>query len=755
MKQTLSFILLFAWFGAFSQTPQQIDNQYAFAKTYGYLKYFYPGDDAAKIDWNKFAIYGAQQVDDCKDATSLKNTLNKLFGELMPGVKILDQTENYTFDENLLKPKNLTGYNVVSWQHLGVGLVNDRRAPYQSARTNRITVFKPQKFSGLGTAYKTIVDKNIISDKNFVLTWRSKMISGDGKGAFWVKVFRPNNERGFFKNSEQEEADNKSWNTFSIKGKIDKNASSITFGAFLVDSGKYAIDNVSLKIEGLEVYHNDFENENLDQEPISIEFSTGRSSVENAKYIFSVKEENDSKYLLIESPLGVGKADSVNFNLFDKHASFGEYAEKSIGSNLKIIIPLALYGTKSSTYPNTDSLKTAPLIVEINNSNYILNPSNLYFRLGNVINTWNVFQHFYPYFIVAKMNWEDNLKISLNEAYQNKDGSDYYSSLKRLTAKLQDGHISVTSIGDKSYYLPPIAWKWVENKLIITSGFDKKLHIKQGDVVEKIDGIDAKKYFDDVNQYISAATKGWLNYRAEKESLFGLMNSDLNIMIVGQKKTVRLKRTLFAGQYEELLPKPTPIKSLGNEITYVSFTGADMKMINDSLSLLKNSKAIIFDLRGRPNENLAMLEYLMTKKDTASKWLQVPEIIYPDQEKIVGYQTEGWDLEAKSLHLTAKIFFLIDGRVISAGESYASLVEHYKLGILIGQTTAGTNGEVNTLTLPGGYVIRFTGLKAVKPNGSQHHGVGVIPNIYVEQTVAGIKEGRDEILERAIAEAKK
>lgn len=580
------------------------------------------------------------------------------------------------------------------------------------------------------------------------------MIDGDGKAGVYIRVDQGKNKYGLLKTTIDQAID-QTWRKFTIKGKIDKEFKSLLFGAILYDKGKFAVDDLSLIVEGKEIYLKNFEDEIVNNQPLKMTLSTGRSSIENAKYLFTVKQEGNNKYLLLESPVNLGKPDSVKFNLFDKHSKFGEYAEKEIGSNLKIILPLALYGNKSNTYPNVDGLKTTAFITEINNSNYTLAASDLYFRLGNIINTWNVFQHFYPYFDVAKTNWNEDLKIALREAYQNKDASDYYNSLKKLTAKLKDGHVSVTSFGNKNYYLPPIAWKWVENKLVITAVLDNKVNVKAGDIVETIEGIDAKKYFEELNRYISAATIGWLNYQAEIESLYGSNNSNLNISLLGEKKTIALKRTLFAGQYEALLPKQTAIKTLGNQITYISFTGADMKMINDSLSLLKSSKAIIFDLRGKPNENSGMLEYLMTKKDTASKWLRAPEIIYPDQEKIVGYRSEGWDLEAKTLNLTAKIFFLIDGRVISAGESYASLVEHYKLGTLVGQPTAGTNGEVNTLTLPGGFVVRFTGLKAVKQDGSQLHGIGIIPNIYVEQTAKGIKEGRDEILERAVAEALK
>lgn len=754
MKQTTAILLILISFGSSAQTKQQVDNQYAFAKAYGYIKYFYPGDEAAKIDWDKFAIYGAQKVESCKNDIELKTTLNELIVGIMPGAKILNQSEDYKFDAAALTPNDLKDYNIVSWQHLGVGLVGDKRAPYQSARTNRTTVFEPQKFSGLANAYKSITDKAIISDKNFTLTYRAKLMSGDGKGSFWVNVARPNNQKGFFKNNEREEANNKSWNIFSINGKIDKDANSIIFGAYLSDIGKYAVDDISFKIEGVEVYQNNFENEDVNKEPTSIKFSTGRSSIENANYLFTVKQEGNNKCLLLESPINVGKLDSVNLNLFNKHNSFGEYAEKEIGNNLKIIVPLALYGSKSNTYPNVDSLKTSVLLAEINNSDYTLTAANLHFRLGNIINTWNVFQHFYPYFDVAKTNWNEDLKIALSEVYQNKDATDYLKTLRKLTAKLKDGHISVSSRADDIFFLPPIAWKWVEEKLIITDVLAKGLGLKPGDIVAQIEGIPAKQYFENLHQYISSATVGYLNYRAQLESLYGKSNSDLSITLAGEKKSITLKRTLQFGPYYDLIPKQEPIKSLGNEVTYVSLLTANIKKIDESLPLLKSSKAIIFDMRGQPTENYEVLEYLMIKNDTSSKWMQYPEITYPDQEKI-SFKKEGWDLKARSQHFTTKLFFLIDGRVISKGESYAGFVEHYKLATIIGESTAGTNGDVNTLTLPGGYTIRFTGAKFIKHDGSQLHGIGIVPNISVTQTAKGIKEGRDEILERAITEAMK
>ncbi len=93
---------------------------------------------------------------------------------------------------------------------------------------------------------------------------------------------------------------------------------------------------------------------------------------------------------------------------------------------------------------------------------------------------------------------------------------------------------------------------------------------------------------------------------------------------------------------------------------------------------------------------------------------------------------------------------MIDGRAISYAETWLGIVEHYRLGALVGEPTAGTNGNVNTIALPGGYSVRFTGMKVLKHDGSRHHGIGIRPTVPASRTVRGIREGRDEQLQRAI-----
>jgi hypothetical protein len=66
--KSLIFVLLMVFlssFFSFAADPgeeQVIRNLRAFSKLYGYVRFFHPADEAAAIDWEQFAIYGAGKV---------------------------------------------------------------------------------------------------------------------------------------------------------------------------------------------------------------------------------------------------------------------------------------------------------------------------------------------------------------------------------------------------------------------------------------------------------------------------------------------------------------------------------------------------------------------------------------------------------------------------------------------------------------------------------------------------------------------
>lgn len=71
-------------------------------------------------------------------------------------------------------------------------------------------------------------------------------------------------------------------------------------------------------------------------------------------------------------------------------------------------------------------------------------------------------------------------------------------------------------------------------------------------------------------------------------------------------------------------------------------------------------------------------------------------------------------------------------------------------GLIIGEPSAGANGNATTFVLPGGYSIAWTGMQVLDAKRQTHHTIGVIPDVRVKRTIAGVSAGRDEVLEQAL-----
>jgi hypothetical protein len=183
----------------------------------------------------------------------------------------------------------------------------------------------------------------------------------------------------------------------------------------------------------------------------------------------------------------------------------------------------------------------------------------------------------------------------------------------------------------------------------------------------------------------------------------------------------------------------------------VDLTRAAMPQVAAVLEKLAQSVGAVFDLRGYPTDaGSQILPYLIDAPES-DRWMHVARIIGPFGQS-AGWQSLGWSLKPNTPRVTARRVFLTDGRAISYAESVMGYVKDRKLATIIGSTTAGTNGNVASFAVPGGFTITFTGMRVTGHDSqSPHHLVGVKPDIAVEPTLAALRSGRDELLDRAVA----
>ncbi len=733
-------------FQANSQSKQQIENLKTFAKTYGYVKYFHPSDEAATLDWDAFAIYGAWEIEKCNSDKEVLSTLKKLFTPIAPSTNFQMGKTPSKYDFSKIIPKDTKAYKLSYWQHKGVSRgMAFKGGPYISVRVNRTsTTDSSSPFGNIMTS----IDASKYKGKDIKYSGSVKLGDGsEGTGHLWFRVDNSDGSNGFFDNMRNSPITEKEWKQYEITGRVDSLATSLVFGCFLKGKGKLLLDDVQLAYKdddnwiNIPIKNSDFESEELADN--NGQWRTSGDGYTFGNILEDVHEgEKSAKIDFVGAAM-----EEKGKPLFEFEPKFGDLIENNLGDNIVCQIPLVLYTDDEHTYPQSN--QEALQFLENQMENIPSDPTSLSFRLGNVINAFNVFQHFYPYFDVVDMDWDAAFQKALVRCYTDKTAKDHLISLQKFTAELKDGHVSVSGTSAETF-APPIMWEWVKDKLVITHVFDDKIGLQVGDEVTRIDNQSAADYFKEIESRISAATKGWLDYKAQEASLFGAKDSKLGITSNG--KNIELTRNKdFYSEIRSMIPKMDSYKVINDSVFYLNLDVISMDAINELMPQLEKYKAIICDMRGYPNGNHEFISHLLKSNDTTEAWMQVPKIVYPDREKIVGYEGFEWKMRAAKPYLGDKqIIFITDGRAISYAESFMGYIEGYDLATIIGQPTAGTNGNVNSFELPGGYGIRWTGMKVVKHDGSQQHAIGILPDIYMEKTINGIKSGKDEFLEKAI-----
>jgi len=409
-------------------------------------------------------------------------------------------------------------------------------------------------------------------------------------------------------------------------------------------------------------------------------------------------------------------------------------------------IPMALFVDGQGTLPH------APVPAEGAKENKPLySDDNRAVRLADVIIAWNVFEHFYPYFDLTKTDWSAVLPRSLEAAATDNDAAAFKNTLSRLVAELHDGHGAILKVSTMG--ILPLEWDWIEGKLVITAAGKSAEGLARGDLITLIDGRPSSQVVAEREALISGATPQWIRFLALYVLRAGTLGKPVRLTIEtfaepGKTKEVSVKYEPAANAVGEA--RPEKIAELEKGIFYVDISRITNADFDAALPQLEKARGIVFDFRGYPsNLSPPFLTHLSSHNLTSAQW-HIPLVLWPDRQQMK-FEREGeWNLQPATPLLTAKMAFITDGRAISRAESYMGIVEAYKLGAIVGAPTAGTNGNVNPFTLPGGYRVAWTGLKVLKHDGSRHHGVGIAPTVPVSRTRAGVAAGHDEFLDQAV-----
>lgn len=372
-------------------------------------------------------------------------------------------------------------------------------------------------------------------------------------------------------------------------------------------------------------------------------------------------------------------------------------------------------------------------------------------RLAVVMLAWTVLEHFYPYFDVVATDWDAALREALNQAATDTSSSELLATLRRLMAHLHDGHAGAYLAEGPRETTPPLRLRWIEQAPTVVAAA-QSTGVQPGDVVLRIDGEPVERRIELLRTQVSAATDGWRWHDISQRLLEGDPGTPvrLTVMRQGTEVSVELSR-LPVGASVPAESRPQRIAALRDSTMYIDLTRSSDEDLESAWDDLASARAVIFDMRGYPDRirSRAVLAHLADSAVTSAIW-QVPVFSSPDRAQWQ-WQTSRWPaIEPEKPRIAGKVVFLVDERAISYAESLMGIVEHYGLGEIVGSRTAGTNGNLNSIALPHGFHVTWTGMRVLKHDGGRHHGIGIVPTVQCSPSRQGITEGRDELLETAM-----
>jgi len=413
-------------------------------------------------------------------------------------------------------------------------------------------------------------------------------------------------------------------------------------------------------------------------------------------------------------------------------------------------------------------------------------------------------QHFAYFERLGDLDWDKAFKEYLPAVEKDQSLLEYYRTLQRFIALLQDGHTNV--------YLPkqienrmdrlPLKIEYIQDQWVVTERFPVKEVLEEdipvGSVVLKIEGLDANAYIEqNFFPYLAHGTiqgkRTAVNYR-----LFFQEGQEVKIAVKYPDGGVR-DRTVFANRKtvrwtNELQGKYTPAlrqgpdfgtKKLEDNILYIRYRECRDGIQKEFCKLILNMNvvpdAMIIDLRGNPGGNTPQqavshlvsspfrlyqfktrwsISYIdaqmSSQEDEAHKkavleskrtFMELPDKMNTDWFVISDGKTE---LPPAERSYTGRLVILIDNETGSAAEDMVVLLHGAGRATVIGEPSAGSTGQPLMIPLPGGGSARICTANVKYPDGKEFVGVGIQPDIAVNRTIEGIAKGQDEILDAAV-----
>lgn len=396
--------------------------------------------------------------------------------------------------------------------------------------------------------------------------------------------------------------------------------------------------------------------------------------------------------------------------------------------------------------------------VEITNEdNYQehFNLGNEDLRLLSLFRYWNIIEYFFPYKYQTDTPWDEVLIKMIPKFLDPESETDYHLTMRELIVSLDDSHgVFITDETNDFFGLKwiPAKFKIVNDSAIITGFYNDSLaksdDIILGDVITKIDGREIGTIFAERIKYLNGS-----NLSSKKgNSPYAIFNGSTDVVNIeyyrnGACHNKDISRYLFANFNYVWNNGLEKYKILEGKTGYVNMGVVTNKDVAEMMEALKDTRAIIFDIRNYPNGTLyPITEYISSSRNDFYK-VTYPDLDYPGRFIWKDGMRAG---SKKSLKYKGEVVLLVNENTQSHAEFTAMCFQTGDNVTTIGSQTSGADGNVSRFEMVGGFNTMISGIGIFYPDYTEAQRIGVKIDIEIKPTKEGLVTGRDEVLEKAI-----
>lgn len=380
-------------------------------------------------------------------------------------------------------------------------------------------------------------------------------------------------------------------------------------------------------------------------------------------------------------------------------------------------------------------------------------------RLLALFRFWNMVQYYYPNRDITDRPWSEVLPSLIPRFIGATDAPSYHLAVCELAASINDTHAATSSSTLSSYwglFIPPFQTRFIESKTVVTRVFERLLggaDIRPGDVVMSVNGVETASLRERYRKYMTASNEGSLQ-RNLGPYVMRTPSSSITLGIVRdgvarQLPITGVSLTAWSSEGAALDAAVPKWQMLAGNIGYVNMGRLVVDDVAAMMAELRNTRAIVFDVRNYPNSTLyAIAERLNPARRAFVKFTE-PRYDQPG--------TFGWTAPyqagpsvARTDYYRGRVVLLGDDRTQSQAEFTMMALRTAPDVVVVGSPTSGADGNVSRIQLPGGLQTYFSGIGVFYPDGTPTQRVGIVPDVFVEPTVRGVQAGIDEVLERAL-----